>query len=177
MVWRERNSGMGDIIDSMPVNNITFWLSKFVAISLVFVLLYSFGTAVTILNQALNGYTNFEFSQYAFRLGYINLVPLMMTVVMAFFLQVLSPNKYVGMLLFMVYIIGTLVLSNFGFSHAMWRFAEAPSVPFSDINQYGHFLTAHNWFMLYWLGATLFLGAVTLGFLIDRWFQPIRLQG
>ena len=174
VVWRERNSGMGDIIDSMPVNNITFWLSKFIAIALVFVLLYSFGTFVTIANQALKGYTNFELSQYAFRLGYINLVPLMMTVVMAFFLQVISPNKYVGMLLFMVYIIGTLVLSNFGFSHPMWQFADAPSVPYSDINQYGHFLTAHNWFMLYWLGASLVLGALSYALWHRGPEQPLK---
>jgi ABC-2 type transport system permease protein len=174
IVWRERNSGMGDIIDSMPVNNLTFWLSKFIAIALVFALLYGFGTVVTVVNQALNGYTNFELSQYAFRLGYINLVPLMMTVVMAFFLQVISPNKYVGMLLFMVYIIGTLVLSNFGFSHPMWQFSEAPRVPYSDINQYGHFLTAHNWFMLYWLGATLVLAALSYALWHRGPQQPLK---
>ncbi len=161
VVWRERNSGMGDIIDSMPVNNITFWLSKVIAISLVFVLLYVFGMTVTIINQMLSGYTHFELSQYVFRLGYINLVPLIMTVVMAFFLQVVSPNKYVGMLLFMLFIIGSIVLSNFGFSHPMWQFGEAPNIPYSDINGYGHFLTAHNWFMAYWLGATLVLGALS----------------
>ncbi|MCF6192751.1 MAG: ABC transporter permease, partial [Kangiellaceae bacterium] len=160
VVWRERNSGMGDIIDSMPVQNATFWLSKIIAISLVFILLYVFGIAVTIVNQILQGYDHFEISQYVFRLGYIILVPIIMTVVLAFFLQVISPNKYIGMLLFVLYIISTIVLGNFGFGHNMFQFASAPRVPYSDINGYGHFLTSHHWYMLYWGGFTIILASL-----------------
>lgn len=161
IVWRERNSGMGDIVDSMPVSNVTFWLSKMVAVSLVLTLLYIFGAAVTVLNQMVQGYNNYELSQYAVRLGYINLLPLIMTAVLAFFLQVISPNKYFGMLLFVLYIISTLVLGSFGFSHNMFQFSSAPRVLYSDINQYGHFLTAHGWYMIYWGSLSIVLGALT----------------
>ena len=161
IVWRERNSGMGDIIDSMPVNNITFWLSKIIAISLVLALLFVFGTSVTILNQVIRGYDNFEISQYIIRLGYVNLLPIIMTAVLAFFLQVLSPNKFVGMMMFVLYIISTIVLSNFGFSHNMFQFSGAPTVFYSDINTYGYFLNTHGWYMLYWLGMSIILSALT----------------
>lgn len=155
IVWRERNSGMGDIIDAMPVNNLTFWLSKVIAISLVLILLYIFGMAVTLVNQIIQGYDNFEISQYIIRLGYVNLLPLILTAVLAFLLQVISPNKYIGMLLFVLFIISTLVLSNFGFSHNMFQFSSAPRVFYSDINGYGTFLTSQHWYMLYWTGLTL----------------------
>lgn len=161
IVWRERNSGMGDIVDSMPVSNITFWLSKLIAISLVLALLYVFGISATILNQVLRGHEHIELSQYIVRLGYVNLLPLIMTAVLAFFLQVLSPNKYVGMMLFVLYIISTIVLSSFGFAHNMFQFAGAPRVFYSDINSYGHFLTAQHWYMLYWSGVTIILAALT----------------
>ncbi|WP_286269773.1 M1 family aminopeptidase [Thalassotalea hakodatensis] len=174
IVWRERNSGMGDIVDSMPVNNITFWLSKIIAISLVLALLYVFGMSVTVLNQIIRGYDNFEFSQYFIRLGYVNLVPLIMTAVLAFFLQVLSPNKYIGMLLFVLYIISTLVISSFGFSHNMFQFSGAPIVYYSDINTYGHFLTAHSWYMLYWLGASIILAALTYALWHRGPAQPLK---
>ncbi|WP_286234898.1 M1 family aminopeptidase [Thalassotalea sediminis] len=174
IVWRERNSGMGDIVDSMPVNNITFWLSKIIAISLVLALLYVFGISVTVLNQIIRGYDNFEFSQYFIRLGYVNLVPLIMTAVLAFFLQVLSPNKYIGMLLFVLYIISTLVISSFGFSHNMFQFSGSPQVFYSDINTYGHFLTAHSWYMLYWLGATIILAALTYALWHRGPAQPLK---
>jgi ABC-2 type transport system permease protein len=155
IVWRERNSGMGDIIDAMPINNITFWLSKIIAISLVLILLYAFGMTVTIVNQLLQGYDNLEISQYIVRLAYINILPLILTAILAFLLQVLSPNKYVGMLLFVLFIISTLVLSNFGFSHNMFQFSSAPRVFYSDINGYGTFLTSQHWYMLYWSGLAL----------------------
>jgi len=163
IVWRERDSGMGDIVDSMPVKNSTFWLSKIVAISLVFILLYVFGMTVTLINQMLQGYNNYELSQYITRLGYVTLLPVIMTAVLAFFLQVLSPNKYVGMLLFVLYIISTIVLSNFGFSHNMFQFSGAPRVFYSDINGYGHFLQAHHWYMLYWTGLTIVLASLAHG--------------
>ncbi|ATC93082.1 ABC transporter permease/M1 family aminopeptidase [Pseudoalteromonas tunicata] len=163
IVWRERGSGMGDIIDSMPVKNITFWLSKLIAICLVMTLLYVFGLLVTISNQFVQGYSNFELSQYVISLGYVNLVPLFMTAVLAFFLQVVSPNKYVGMMLFVLYIISTIVLSNFGFSHNMFHFSQAPAVLYSDINGYGTYLTAHSWYLVYWGAFTVVLAALGYG--------------
>jgi len=176
IVWRERNSGMGDIVDSMPVSNVTFWLSKIIAISLVLVLLYVFGTCVAVLNQMVQGYNNYELTQYAVRLGYINLLPLIMTAVLAFFLQVISPNKYVGMLLFVLYIISTLVLGSFGFSHSMFQFSNAPQVLYSDINQYGHFLTAHGWYMLYWGGLSVVLSGLTFALWHRGPVQSLKLR-
>ncbi len=161
IVWREHNSGMGDIIDAMPVNNITFWLSKLIAMSLVFILLYAFGMIVTLTNQMLQGYNHYEISQYLVRLGYVNIVPLIFTAVLAFFLQVISPNKYIGMLLIILYIISTITLSNFGFSHSMFQFSNSPRVFYSDINTYGNFLTSHSWYMLYWGGLTLVIATLT----------------
>jgi ABC-2 type transport system permease protein len=174
VVWRERNSGMGDIVDSMPVNNITFWLSKLIAISLVMTLLYIFGVAVTVANQLLQGYDNIDIGQYALRLGYVNLFPLIMNVMLAFLLQVLSPNKFVGMLLFVLFIISTLVLSSFGFSHNMWQFSSAPTVFYSDLNQYGYFLHSHNWYMLYWSGLSIVLAVLTYGLWHRGPVQPVK---
>jgi len=176
IVWRERGSGMGDIIDSMPVRNITFWLSKIIAISLVFLILFVMGALVTMANQLVNGYTYFDIAQYAFRLGYIALVPLIMNAVLAFFLQVISPNKYIGMMLFVLYVIAKIVASNFGFSHNLYRFSNTPGVPFSDINQYGHFLATHNWYILYWLGVTIILSALGYGLWHRGPAQPLKVR-
>ncbi len=174
IVWRERNSGMGDMIDSMPVNSVTFWLSKIIAISLVMALLYAFGMVVTITNQAIQGYGNFELSQYVFRLGVIDLLPLIMTAVLAFFLQVLSPNKYIGMMLFVLYFILSITLANFGFSHHMFRFARAPALLYSDINGYGTFLTSQFWYLTYWFGATMILSALTFALWHRGPAQPLK---
>ncbi|WP_105253488.1 ABC transporter permease/M1 family aminopeptidase [Pseudoalteromonas sp. T1lg75] len=163
VVWRERNSNFGDIIDSYPTHNLVFWASKLLAITTVLVLLYGAGMLFTITYQLVKGQFNIELSQYLFRLGYLTMVPLVMTTILAFFFQVISPNKYVGMLLFIIYYAVNMVLSNYGFSHNMYRFASSPAAPYSDLNTYGHFLTAVHWYNLYWLGLTLVLAALGYG--------------
>jgi len=162
VVWRERNSGMGDIIDTMPVRNLTFWLAKLLAVGAVMLLLFVLGTAVTVVFQAIKGISHFELSQYGIRLGYFFWLPAMLTVVLAFFLQVLSPNKFVGMGLFVGYFMLSLVLSNWGLGHSLLNFANSPTIGFSDLNQYGPSLKNHSWYMLYWGAISLVL--FTLGF-------------
>ncbi|MFY8275320.1 ABC transporter permease/M1 family aminopeptidase [Pseudoalteromonas sp. SSDWG2] len=163
VVWRERSSNFGDIIDSYPTHNLVFWGSKLVAISLVLILLYTAGMMFTITYQLIKGQFNIELGQYLFRLGYLTVLPLIMTTVLAFFFQVISPNKYVGMLLFIIYYATNMVLSNYGFSHHMYRFASSPAAPYSDLNTYGHFLTAVHWYNVYWLGLTFILAALGYG--------------
>lgn len=160
IVWRDRNSGMGDIVDSMPVSNITFWLSKIVASSLVIALLLFFSTVVTMTNQLLNG-AEIESAQYLFRLGYLAFLPWVMNVVMAYFLQVLSPSKYIGMMLYVLFIIINMVLSGLGFEHNMFHFGSASGVPYSDLNTYGDFLVANSWYQVYWFGISIVLAVLT----------------
>jgi hypothetical protein len=49
--WRARNTGIVDIVDSMPVHNFIFWLSKLLAVSLIVVVLLGFGMLFTLANQ------------------------------------------------------------------------------------------------------------------------------
>ncbi|WP_419570848.1 ABC transporter permease/M1 family aminopeptidase [Rheinheimera sp.] len=163
VIWRERNSGMGDIIDTMPVPNLTFWLAKLLAVGAVMLLLFVLGTGVTVVYQAIKGMTEFELSQYAIRLGYFFWLPALFTVVLAFFLQVLSPNKFVGMGLFVGYFMLSLVLSNWGLGHSLLNFGTSPSVAFSDLNQYGSTLESHSWYMLYWGAISLVLFVLGYG--------------
>ena len=159
VVWRERSSGMGDIIDSLPVPNLVFWLAKFVAVCLVMLLLYAFAMATTVVFQLIKGIENLELLQYLVRLGYFTLLPFILTVVLAFFLQVISPNKYVGMGLFVGYFLLTTVLSSWGYGHSIYNFATSPAVGYSDLNGYGWSLQSHSWYMLYWgaIAAVLFI--------------------
>jgi ABC-2 type transport system permease protein len=122
VVWREKTVGMGDIIDSMPVPNVTFWLSKLLAVMLVIVSLHFLGLIVAIIKQLLSGYENIELGQYLISLIYFAVLPFCLTVVLAFLIQVLSPNKYVGMLIFVGYIFVSIAFSQIGIEHNMFNF-------------------------------------------------------
>ncbi len=150
VVWRERNSGMGDIIDTMPVPNLTFWTAKLLAMVLVMGTLIVIGILTTMGYQLIKGIEDFELVQYLIRLGFFFLLPFMMSAVLAFFLQVLSPNKFVGMGLFVGYFLSTLVMASWGLGHSLYNFSNSPSIGFSDLNQYANSLSTHSVYMLYW---------------------------
>lgn len=160
LVWRERQSGMGDIVDSFPVHNSVFWVSKILALIAAISGLFLVGMILTITVQLFKGQFNLELGQYLFRVVYLSILPLIMLTVLAFFLQIISPNKYVGMGLFILYYIVQTVMGSYGFEHHMYHFSQSSSVPYSDINGYGHFLQGAHWYTLYWGALSLVLAIV-----------------
>lgn len=162
VVWRERGSGMGDIVESMPVFNFTFWLSKLLSVSLVIVSLLLMGMLVTIGYQVIKGVESIDIIQYLVSLMYFYALPMIMLTILAFFIQVLSPNKFVGMLFFVGYFLATLAFNQLGLEHNLVNFAGSPQFTYSDMNGYGWFLQTHSWYMLYWGAFSVVLSA--LGF-------------
>ncbi|MBL4660429.1 MAG: hypothetical protein JKY19_08735 [Alcanivoracaceae bacterium] len=165
-VWRERQQGMGDIVESTATNNWALYFPKVLALFLVMFILVAIGVAFSVLYQAANGYTLFEWNVYFVLLFSTFLVPTLMTCILSIFFQIISPNKYIGMLVFVLFFISTLVLSQLGLEHNMWSFAELPTNTFSDMNQFGHFSLPILAYNLYWLGMTLLL--ITLGYGLYR---------
>jgi ABC-2 type transport system permease protein len=163
VVWGERSTGMGDIIDSMPVNNIVFWTSKLMAVWSVIIVLVVFGMLVTISRQLISGHDNIHLSQYFVSLFFFSVLPWMMQAVLAFFLQVLSPNKYVGMAAFVFYIFSSFAMEPLGLSHNLFNFSSSPAFTYSDMNGYGWALASHAWYMLYWGALSLALAIVGYG--------------
>lgn len=163
IVWRERSSGMGDIIESTPVFNAVFWVSKLLSMWAVLAVLFLVGMLFTIFYQLTSGYTNLELGLYISQLFYVELLPWLWLTVLVFFIQVLSPNKYLGMLIAAAYLIANMVFEQLGVEHNMWDIGYGPNVLYSDLNGYGWFLTGFNWYMLYWGALSLALSVIGYG--------------
>lgn len=161
IVWRERAIGMGDIVDSTPVSNLTFWLSKLLAMSLIIISVLFIGMLATLLNQLLKGYMDVDIPQYLVSLLYFQALPWILLSVLAFLIQVLSPNKYLGMLIFVGYFFVSLTFTQLGFEHNMFAYAQAPLMIYSDMNGYGWALTTQHYYMVYWGALALILSAVS----------------
>ncbi|MCC5880540.1 MAG: ABC transporter permease [Idiomarina sp.] len=159
-VWRERQSGMGDIVDATPTHSSVFFLSKLAGLLVVLVGLCLAAVVVTVLFQLSKGITHLELGQYALRLGLWYLLPMLMTAVLAIFVQVLSPNKFAGIGIMVVFMILLLTLNALGLEHNMYAFSGAPTHLYSDINGYGHYIAPQLWYMLYWGGLTLVLAVL-----------------
>jgi ABC-2 type transport system permease protein len=178
-IWRERQLGIGDIVDSTPTSNWALYFPKVLALYSVVFILSLVGVLFTLLFQVSKGYSNFEFGVY-FNLLLTNLlIPMFMLLILSLIMQILTPNKYLGMLLFVIFIIASPLLSELGLEHGLWDFASTPYSPFSDMNQYGHFAKSLFAYNMYWFGFTVILMILGYGLfrrgaeygLKNRWSQ------
>lgn len=162
-VWRERSVGMGDIVDSMPVFNLNFWLSKLLAVTLVILSIYAASSVVTIAYQLLKGYGNIDLPQYIISIVCFYLPEWFFLIVLAFLVQSMSPNKYVGMLIFVGYFLSTIVISELGLEHNMFNLGASPTLQYSDMNGFGWYTETQAWYTVYWAGLSAILGVISYG--------------
>ena len=156
-VWREKELSIGDIIEATPISNWALYFPKVIALFLVSSLLLLIAVAFTVIYQISQSYYQFEFDIYLLRLVFIFLLPVLMLSSLSILLQVILPNKYLGMFVFTTYIISTLFFSLIGIEHTMWDFGSLPDVAYSDMNRFGHYVEANVIYSLYWLGLSSLL--------------------
>lgn len=176
VVWRERISGMGDIIDSTPVSNLSFWLSKLLAVWAVVIALLLVAMGLTIAYQLGNGFNDLDIKQYLVSLFYFYALPWMMTAVVAFLFQVISPNKYVGMVLFVLFIVSGFAMESLGLGHNMFRFSKSPVFIYTDLDGYGFSMLSHSWYMVYWGALSVAFSIVGFGLWQRGPGQSLRLR-
>jgi len=149
LVWKERGAKIGEVSDAMPVPNWVPLLAKFATLIAVIVSFQLVGAIAAMLIQLAKGYTQLELLVYAKTLllnsaGYILMGGL------ALCLQVFCNNKFIGYAVLIVVMILQSVLGLLDFTHNLYTFGEWPNAPYSDMNGYGHFLSAQLWFQGYW---------------------------
>jgi ABC-2 type transport system permease protein len=159
IVWRERQLKLSDVTDSMPVRSSAIWSGKLVALWAIVVLLMASAVAATIAVQTAKGYHHYELGLYARGLLADSLLPMFMMATLAFFLQVVVNNKYAGFLGMLLYFVSLPVLPALHLEHYLYRFAQSPVAPYSDMNGFGNFVKPLVWFNLYWM---LFCGLLVV---------------
>ncbi|MEA1015966.1 ABC transporter permease/M1 family aminopeptidase [Sphingosinicella sp. LY1275] len=157
LVWRERDRKMHEIIDATPLPNWAYVVPKTMAVSLVLLASLAISVVAAILVQLLKGHSEIEFGKYL--LWYILPIgfDLIVLAALAVFVQALSPNKYAGWGIMVLYIILTIVAANLGLEHNLYVYGQAPQVVYSDMNGAGSFWEGAWWFRLYWGAIALLL--------------------
>lgn len=150
VIWRERGLRFNEVIDATPAPSWVFLFSKYIAMLCVLAGLFLVVMLTTMLVQLTRGYSEFEVGQYIQRLVVDIGLPLAFIAVLAIFFQVLTNNRWLGMLAVMIVFIGSLVFDSIGLEHNLYDFGGSPWSPYSDMNGYGHFLAISIWFYLYW---------------------------
>jgi aminopeptidase N len=160
-VWRDRERRMNEIVDATPIPNWAYVVPKTAAVATVLVSTLVASAAAAIAVQLVKGHNDLELGKYL--LWYI--LPLGVDVtliaVLAVVVQALSPSKYVGWGIMVLYVVLESVASAAGIEHNLLLYGHGPAVQYSDMNGAGHFWQGAWWFRLYWAAIALLLLVVT----------------
>jgi ABC-2 type transport system permease protein len=163
LVWRERERRTNEIIDATPIADWMYVAPKTLALALVLISTLLVGSAVAIAMQAIKGFFDFQIGEYLLWYVLPNAIDLTLVAALAIFVQALSPHKFVGWAVMVVYLISTVVLTTLGFEDNLYQFGNGPTVPLSDMNGQGHYWIAAYWFRVYWAGFALVLLVLAYG--------------
>jgi hypothetical protein len=157
LVWRERDVKIGEIIDSTPTPNWAITIPKVLAILLVLVLINMAAMGTGLLFQLIKGAPQFGIGNYFSWFLVPITIEMLMFAILAVFFQALSPNKYVGWGLVLVWFIGRVFVHSMGYTNALYDYGANPATPLSDMNGSGGFQYGAWILRAYWLAFGLIL--------------------
>ncbi|QNQ07801.1 ABC transporter permease/M1 family aminopeptidase [Sphingomonas alpina] len=157
LVWRDRERKMHEIIDATSLPNWAYMLPKALAVTGVLLSTVVISVIAAILVQLFRGQHDLALGHYLAWYVAPQAVDLAIMAILAVFVQALSPNKYTGWAVMVVYLVGTLTLNNIGFGHPLYNYGSVGSQQFSDMNgaQIGGALGW--WLRLYWAAFAVML--------------------
>ncbi len=150
LVWRDRALKAHEVNDALPAPDWAALGGKALALAVVTLVFLAVGALATIAFQLFHGYTHIQPGLYASGLA-LAAVGFILIGVLALVLQTLANNKYVGYLLFVLFLVMQGLMGYLDWEQNLYRYADGPRVPYSDLNGYGHFLAGALWFDLYWV--------------------------
>ncbi|MFA6957563.1 MAG: M1 family aminopeptidase [Thermoanaerobaculia bacterium] len=160
LVWKERQLKLNEVFDALPVPNWVIWASKMTALAAALFSLQAVAMLTSIVFQLSKGYSNIEAPVYLSGLFFDAGIAFLLMAVLSFFFQVLGSNKYLGFLLMTIFFISLIALRRIGLEHVLYRYAQVPSNPWSDMNGYGHFMQGMIAGYAYWTAIAAILMVV-----------------
>jgi ABC-2 type transport system permease protein len=162
LLWRERDTHFDGIHDALPMRESTDWLSRFTAVLVVEIILLAFAMLIGVLMQTFLGYHHYELLQYVKELYIVTFPQIVAFTLLAFFVQTVVSNKFVGYAILIGLFVLMPILYSFGWENTLYLVGQTPTYIYSDMNGYGHFVPALFWSIIYWLAITAVLGVVSI---------------
>ncbi len=190
LVWKERDAKFDEVYDALPQPIWIAYLGKLIALTLLVVLVLCVGIAAGVATQAYQGYARFQFGLYLRELLVLDLTEFFCLLVLALFIHVVSPHKYIGYFLFFVVVIAnSFAWRLINVETRMVRFGSLPEYTYSDLFQFAPYTQTLFWFAVYWLLFTVLMSLVAIlfwqrgretgyvirsGLALERWTGPLR---
>lgn len=151
LAWEERDHKIDEVHDAMPVPEWPSYAAKFIALMCSITFIQIVVMAAAILVQSFMGYHRYQLGLYAENLLGMDLLLFAMLAALAFFIHVLSPNKYIGYFGYIAFL--ALNFFAWGRLHVatyLVQFAKTPSPTYSDFFGYSPWVQSYTWFAIYW---------------------------
>lgn len=150
LVWRDRERRMHEIIDATPAPDWTFVTPKVLALVAVLASCIGISVLAGVLVQMAKGFSAFNIGQYFYWYALPAFYSCFTFAALSIFAQVITPHKFLGWGVMLIYLIGSIALSQLGFDHNLYLYGGAPNTPLSEMNERSHYWIGAAWFQLYW---------------------------
>lgn len=161
LVWREREHGLSQIYDALPVSTVSTVAAKFFSLILAGAVLFLVLMLVGMGLQVTQGYHRFEIPLYLKELFGLQLMSFVLTVALAICVHSIVNHKYMGHLIVIAFYFVKAFGPQFGFEHHLFYFGSVPDARYSDLNGYGHLLRAVLSYDALWASVALLMAIAT----------------
>jgi hypothetical protein len=151
LVWKERDAGMDDIHDALPNRNWPIYASKLCALLASIFLIVCLAGLSGVITQVFLGYHRYQVALWVEELLGMDFTIFILFAILAFFIHVVSPNKYVGYFGFIVFAIANLFIwQPLNVATFLVQFGLRPGTTYSDFFGFAPYLQSWAWFTTYW---------------------------
>ena len=150
LIWKERSVKLNLIYDASPMSDFLNLAGKYLGLILIYIVLIVSLIISGIIFQTINGYYNYDLQVYFYGF-FLEILPfLALFTIIAFFAQVMTNQKFVGILVVLLFFILNASLAVFGMDHDLYFFGGSSLGAYSDMNGYGHFMKPYLIIKSYW---------------------------
>jgi len=162
LIWKERDAKFAGIHDALPMRESTDWIAKFLAVNVVEIILLVVAMLCGILMQTIAGFHDYDLLQYFQELFLITFPQILGYTLIAFFVQTVVSNKFIGHAIVVAVFLAQIILFRFGLESTLLLPGQVPPYTYSDMNGYGHFVQAILWSIVYWTAIFSILGVLSI---------------
>lgn len=157
LIWRERDSKLNEMFDTLPISNTLVFTAKFSALIFIEVFMMFVILITGLIMQINSGYFNFELSLYFKSLFLVILPNYILYTMLAFFVHILLNNKFLAHVVVVIFYLFNFMMAPSLFEHNLFIFGANSSIPYSDMNGFGHVVFSYAMFKLYWFAFAVIL--------------------
>ena len=164
LYWKEHVVHLNQMTDTTPISTLVVISSKItglVGIYGVLMIALIFSGVMFQLSQAY-----YHIDLYVYLVGFfVEILPvLILYTIAAFFFQALVHHKFLGILVTILFMIGTIAMQVLYPEYVLMNFASGSIKPYSEMNSYGESLKPFLWTQCYWglLSLIILIGASTI---------------